>query len=207
MDIIASDVGIMKDIIMSIAACITAGVAYSGLNKWKKELRGKIDFDTAHALLKATYKVRDGLHTVRSPFFSSYEFPSDYNPLDKNSKIEYDAYLYAYNNRMKPLLEAIQEFNVSALEAEVLWGHTIQEYSLELNRCCSKVQRSIEFYLGDMYSNNVHKENHPDFFNKKCKDLFAEFDDEENDVNLLTQRINSAITNIENVVKPYLNRK
>lgn len=33
MDITGNDIGIIKDIIMSIAASITAWVAYSGLNK------------------------------------------------------------------------------------------------------------------------------------------------------------------------------
>ncbi len=124
MDITGNDIGIIKDIIMSIAASITAWVAYSGLNKWKKELKGKIDFDTAHALIKATYKLRNELKYARAPFILAQEFPNNYNPIEANSHKKADALAYVYSNRMKRVIEATEELEVRALEAEALWGES-----------------------------------------------------------------------------------
>ncbi len=74
---------IIKDIVISIAAATTAIVAYKGLEKWHKELKGKANFDVALSLIKSTYKLRDKIESCRSPFIPANEFPKDYDPNNK----------------------------------------------------------------------------------------------------------------------------
>jgi len=48
----------VKDIVLGLAAIVTATVAWLGLQSWRKELRGKADFDVARGLLRATSAAR-----------------------------------------------------------------------------------------------------------------------------------------------------
>jgi len=197
-------IGMMKDIIMSIAAGITAWVAYTGLNKWKKGLRGKIDFDTAHALIKATYKVRDELKYARSPFIPASEFPEGYyGAINKNSKEEGDAFAYIYTNRMKPVIEATQELEIRALEAEALWGKNIQEYVQELRGCCSRLNTSFNTDLRNIYSNDKLSQKSEKFHQKIRKDTYASEEDDDP----LSIRIRNAIKTIEEEIRLYLDKK
>jgi hypothetical protein len=69
---------IVKDIALAGAACITAYVAFTGLEKWQKELRGKANFDVARKLAKSVYMLRDQISYCRSPFVAAAEFPEGY---------------------------------------------------------------------------------------------------------------------------------
>lgn len=115
---------VIKDISYIFAAIATGCVAIKGLQSWSRELKGKADFEVARSLIRSTYKVRDELRYCRSPWFTSSEFPEDYDRNKMTSKIEADAYSFIYSNRWKPVETALQDFESQALEAEALWvGH------------------------------------------------------------------------------------
>jgi hypothetical protein len=59
----------LKDIILAIAAIVTATVAALGLKKWCEELRGRADFDVARGLIRATYKVRTNFNQAECPWY------------------------------------------------------------------------------------------------------------------------------------------
>jgi hypothetical protein len=64
---------IAKDI-FTVLASITAGiVAIIGLQTWKKQLKGKTEYELAQRLLMAVYKIRDAIYYVRNPFMSAGE--------------------------------------------------------------------------------------------------------------------------------------
>lgn len=197
--------GIVKDIILSIAAVITACVAYTGLNKWKKELRGKIDFDTAHALIKATYKVRDELKYARFPSILPHEFPEGYDDsfMTKNPKEKGDAYAFIYSNRMKHVFDVTQDFDICALEAEALWGKQIKEYTQELRMCYRQLNVSFEAYIRNKYSGNVTFESDQNFKEKIEQDIEVSLEEDD----LLSIRIKDAIKKIEQEIRPYLDKK
>ena len=64
---------IAKDVITAGAAITAAVVAVKGLRAWKKQLRGKTDYELARRCLKAVYRVRDAIRMVRNPLQSSEE--------------------------------------------------------------------------------------------------------------------------------------
>lgn len=203
MCITGNDIGIVKDIIMSIAASLTAWVAYSGLNKWKKELKGKIDFDTAHALIKAAYKLRNELKYARAPFIPAQEFPNNYNPIKADSDKKADALAYIYSNRMKRVIEATEELEVRALEAEALWGNQIKELTMELKSCSIHLNISFEEDIRNEYSGYKHFQA-DDVFRKEIKqDIWVSSKEDDP----LSIRIHNAIKNIENEIRPYLDKK
>lgn len=71
---------IAKDVITASAAVTAAVVAVKGLRAWKKQLRGKTDYELARRCLKAVYRVRDGIRMVRNPLQSSEEIAAGMTP-------------------------------------------------------------------------------------------------------------------------------
>lgn len=111
-------------------------------------LRGKTDFEVARALARATYKVRDELAACRSPLIRSTEYPANYNPPAPNQApnptAEANALAHVYNNRWKPVTDALREFDAQRLEAEALWGAEIRKDAEALHKCATTVFVSIE---------------------------------------------------------------
>ena len=190
----------IKDIIISIAAATTAIVAYKGLAKWQKELKGKANFETARLLIRATYKLRDEMRFCRSPFIPSSEFPKDYNPLKKGTA-EDKGKVYAdiYGKRWEHVVKAIQEFDVHTLEAEALWGTEIREKTNQLRQCTRNLSSSIQAFIENEYSDGEYFKDKT-FRNEIKNDIYLMKEDE----NPLSIKISTAIKTIENVIRPHL---
>src|SRR5690606_35892700 len=118
---------IVKDVVLACAGAITAFVAYSGLEKWHKELRGKANFEVARELIKSIYKLRDEVAYCRSPFIASAEFPESYRgSLNSYTPEERgQAWAHVYLKRWESVGEASRNFEAAILEAEALWGTKI----------------------------------------------------------------------------------
>ncbi|MGD0653640.1 MAG: hypothetical protein ABSA16_04795 [Thermoguttaceae bacterium] len=55
-----------KDIILAISALAAAFIAWRGLATWRKELKGKSEYEIAKQVLKAVYKVREAFKIARN---------------------------------------------------------------------------------------------------------------------------------------------
>ena len=144
-----------KDILVGLAAIITASVAIIGLNKWKQELKGKANFEAARSLIQATYKLRDAISICRSSFMRGSEFPEGYTfgVSGAHSPEEHgQAYAHVYQKRWEPVMLAFQDFDTSTLEAEALWGVQIRSKTDELRQCMAELRGSIEAVIWDKAS-------------------------------------------------------
>jgi hypothetical protein len=87
----------------------------------------------------------------RAPLIRSAEYPPDYNSpapgQPKNHAAEVNALAHIYNNRWKPVTEALQEFDAQWLEAEALWGPATRKEAEQLHRCATTVFVAIESIL------------------------------------------------------------
>lgn len=194
---------IVKDIFLSGAAATTAYAAYKGLEKWKSELAGKADFEVARNFIRSVYKLRNEIQSCRSPFVSAAEFPEGYRNgmVSLTSKEQGDAWLHVYNNRWQPVFEAIQEFDSTTLEAEALWGNDAKEKAQELRQLAVRLRVSIDSYLRNEYSGKQ------DFTDREFgvrirADLNASGLEDDS----LSPKINTAIENIEKIVRPHLRK-
>jgi hypothetical protein len=194
---------IVKDIALSGAACVTAYVAYTGLGKWQKELNGKANFDVARALAKSIYALRDEISYCRSPFTAANEFPEGYKgALGKPSpEEEGQAWAHVYSKRWEPVGKAVQEFDAATLEAEALWGREIKGKALALRKCVRSLQVDIEAFINNKYSGGESFKDR-DF----AKIVEHGIWDIKADENELTQRISTAIEELESVIRPHLSR-
>ena len=194
---------IIKDIALAGAAVTTAFVAYSGVEKWQKELKGKANFEVARELIKSIYKLRDELGYCRSPFIAAAEFPEGYRgPLGNCTPDERgQAWAHVYSKKWVPIGNAMQGFDAAVLEAEALWGNGIKDKANELRQCVRYLQVDIEAIINNEYSDGEDFEDRD--FAKKVRSGVSDTKSKDNE---LTSKINTAIEGLETEIQPHLAR-
>lgn len=199
--------GVLKDFALGGAAVVTSWVAVQGLQKWRDELRGKTNFEVARGLARATYKVRDELAACRTPLIRSAEYPAGYQApapgAPPNRAKEASALAYVYNNRWKPVTEALREFDAQKLEAEALWGSEIREGTEALHRCATTVFVAIESILDDARAGGAHFESNREFGRRTRSQAHASLTATDNP---LSNDIAAAVSAIENKLRGHLKR-
>jgi len=192
----------IKDVILALAAVFTATIAYKGLKKWRLELTGKAEFEAALALIRNTYKLRDALDQFRNPFMLSWEFPEGFTrEIPSSAKENADGHRYAYNNRDKPLLAALREFEVAVLESEVLFGKDIVVKAQALRKCVFETRRAASQHIRNLASNGQDFIGDKKLQNDIEQKLWNDGEDSE-----FNERIQNSIAAIEELVRPHLKR-
>lgn len=187
------------------AAIVTATVALKGLNTWARQLQGTADFETARAMAKATYKLRDEIKSCRNTLVGSEEFPHGYSNMSssKSPATEASAYTHVFNQRWQPVYAALQEFDVQTLESETIWGEPIRIKTDELRRATRKLNVAIEAFIDNKAAGGESFKQDQDYGKKIRSEVFASPQD---DTNALTVEINAAVQAIEYLIRPHLKR-
>jgi hypothetical protein len=194
---------IIKDVVLASAAVITAVVAYTGIEKWKKELRGKADFDVARELAKSMYYLRNEIQYCRSPFYSMPEFPEGYQGSvgSHTPEEEGQAWAHLFANRWERVGDAIEDFETATLEAEALWGGGIRDKTDNLRKLVAELRSSIEAVISDKYSGGENFKDRQ--FSKQMRANVAATSSEENS---LSKHFETAISDLESALRPHLSR-
>lgn len=193
-----------KDIVLAIAAGVTAYVAVSGIRKWRQELEGKAGFETSRALAKATYRLRNQLSVCRSPLMTGDEYPEGY--FDKPNSTNEDkarGIAHVFKNRWGPVHEALADFEAQSLEAETLWGDAIRQKTSELRSCVVELRVAIEALIEDKASGGQDFTADPDFARQMRRTVYGSPASTDNP---LSQRIAVAVAGIEDELKQHLGR-
>jgi len=192
---------IIKDICISGAALTTAYVAYTGLEKWHKELRGKANFEVARELIKSVYLLRNELSYCRTPFISSAEFPTGYVERNSDNQQIGEAYHHLFSKRFEPVGEALNKFDAALLEAEALWGSSIKNKAKDLQNSVSNLRANFQAFVDDKLTGGQ------DFKDKEyAKKVRSTIFDSRPTENELTIKINNAVIALENEISPHLSR-
>lgn len=143
---------IMRDIATTIAAGVAAYVGLAGLNAWKKQLKGKADYELARQYLKAVYKIRNEINKyVRNPFIPIYEMKAarkeegleseDLNGMDNETN------RLVYARRWRRVMSATEELDAVLLEAEAVWGHSAVEAQKDFDECIRELHSTLMTFL------------------------------------------------------------
>ena len=125
---------LIKDIILGFCALGTFSVAVYGVKSWARELQGKADFEVSRNLIRVVYKFRDEMEYSRSFMTLANEFPSEYDPMNKDGEYKARVWSHVFSSRWKPVVEAVQALEAQGLEAEALWGNDVKELVLKLRK-------------------------------------------------------------------------
>jgi len=115
---------IIKDIIVAIAAAVTAYAAISGLTLWRKQVAAKIEYELARSLLNSLYRLRDGIRIVRHPGLQPIKPAISEEKWEEMSIAEkqWAAVQAEYQRRWGLVQEAKSSVDTSRTEAQVVWG-------------------------------------------------------------------------------------
>lgn len=132
---------IFLNTLTAIAAAVAAVVAAIGLNRWRQQLRGNVDFEAARRILAAVLKIRDSIKSFRNPFHAAWEIAAtEAKPCEF-----YERELYA--RRWNAVVEAGEELRLAELEGEVLWGREYLDRLSPLTDCIRDLSYALEDYL------------------------------------------------------------
>lgn len=136
------------DIVTALAALIGVGLAVYGFNAWRDQLRGKTNYELARRYLRAVYKIRDTVKSVRNSFMSNDEISSALNEANKRDAHYKDSAEKAvYVQRWKKVVESKSDLEVELLEAEVSWGESAIEVEKNFETCVRKLFAALKIYI------------------------------------------------------------
>lgn len=186
-------INIISDLITAVSSLVIAGLAvYGVLWEWKKQMRGKTEYDIARRYLKTALQLRDAMRFVRNPFISLEEMETalkengfsseDYKDNQKTNRA-------VYSTRWKKIMEARTNMEAELLEAEVSWGIDARKAQESLNKLVIDLYISLKSYL-DGHSK----------MDEKGRELIYDLGEEDE----FSKKVASSIKEIEDFLKPYL---
>src|SRR3972149_1018411 len=184
---------IVRDIATPIAAGAAAYVGLAGLSAWKKQLKGKADYELARQYLKAIYKIRNEINKyVRNPSIPIYEVraarkeeglePEDLSGMNKETN------KLVYARRWRRVMGATEELETVLLEAEAVWGHAAVEAQRDFDACIKELYSTLMAFLGERPQRSVDID---DIIYATSRSEF-------------TKKIDTSITKVEEYLKKHL---
>jgi hypothetical protein len=204
METIQSYVTLIKDIITVLATATAGALAVKGFQTWKQELHWKTEYELAHRLAKATYKVRDAIARFRNPLPIGTEVQRIMNATLENRKI-YKSQIYAsaieqvYRKQWKAIQESLLELDTVSLEVEAIWGETALDQIDPLKKCTTLLSTYMEMHI-----RNVSKPDSASTQNAQGAIEEILYESTGNISNKFSNQITEAVRKIENFLKPYL---
>lgn len=193
---IADIVGLIKDVVTTLATIIAACVAVEGLSTWRRQLQGNAEYEQARRLLRATYEIRESVRYFRNPFMSSQELAAALSEegIDPQKASTQESQAAAYQVRWKKIADAHVTFSAELLEAEALWGEKIAQAGKTLLDCVRDLNVAVRQWLNG-------RDLSPKRFDYIYNAIFDGGDESE-----FTTTLNSAIADMETELRPHLLR-
>jgi hypothetical protein len=204
----SNSVELTRNIILSIASIVAMILGVKGLNAWKQEHVGKIEYDTARKMLKALYVVKDSIATVRDPVQWAGESdrairhrgkdPKDFDPIEDNHSIQ----CLVYARRWDLLSESLRQMKIDAFDAEILWGNDVDNSLKPLRERVSELSGAIHFYLRQQGPRA--RDVTVDQTEENEEILWRDYPSPSGDANRFDMKINDAVEVCEGFIKPHL---
>lgn len=128
-DSLVGFVSLLQPVIIAGTTITGAVVAVMGLRTWRKQLKGRAEYDLARRLLRATLELRDAIQDLRRPLMSAGEIAAAAEEagveIDPQGVDNAEAIAAARSKRWRAVQEAASALRIEELEAEVLWGRDV----------------------------------------------------------------------------------
>ena len=205
MDCLRDIITLLKDLVTIFAAGTAAFIAIRGYDIWKKQLRGKTEYELARRLLHSVYRVREAIRLVRKPVHSMAETRLAMQEAELEMELSdlLDPQHYAmrqdavYAQRWRRFEETFRGLEVDVFEAEVLWGQDIVAALEPLRQYTTTLGASIGLYLHNLSDENMQQSEAQ--ADEARRIIYSRDQDDE-----FGEGIQKAVETVENVLKPYL---
>ncbi len=126
--ILKESISLLKEVALLIFGGIGSYVAFQGLNTWKRQLKGKDEYELCKKVLVDLYKYKNGIKIVRNPAMFQYEYENSNDISDLSNKDkQFKNKTYAYQERWKKVEENRSKLNLSIMESKVYWNDDLEE--------------------------------------------------------------------------------
>jgi len=142
----------IANIVVSVSAVVTAGVAVYGVRSWRKEMTGRARFEIARKLMFEAIKVREDFSWARFPLSSSEEYVGRPKAEDESPKVTMVLNDWHVRRRRTEALNAdFRQLQSIAWEAEVVLddntGSDIRQLVLDLRGCYGELVTAIDYHF------------------------------------------------------------
>ena len=133
-----------KEIGLLIFGGIGSFVALQGLSTWKRQLKGKDEYELCKRILIDLYQYRKGIKVVRNPMmFSSEGYNEDLKGLDFEEK-SYKITVNAYQNRWEKILDSRIKLDLDLIESKIYWDDKLEDLFKPIFEFENKLFRKIQ---------------------------------------------------------------
>lgn len=233
LQLVASYIGIAKDLALLFAGVTTGVIAIKSFNNWRDETTFKAKFDLARESIEYTYKLRDQLIDIRDPNW----LVSNFSGVISVSVLSEEELLEKYSNIIKPIKDSMQHYLSLAIQTESLISkekannmkelHSLSETVIEsLYRCfcCTVLSKKLKDNLrkapdDDKKPDLTEKYEHSLFVLEKYRKLHIELDFESDTGGLISNtkgyiddkpdcdNLEYCVTKVVDSIKPYLTER
>lgn len=199
---------IIPNVVTAGAAAAAVWYARSGLNTWRKQLKGTAEFELARSLLAQTYQLRDSIHILRTPTVSEPQVEKDHADVEEKSILEKShlAYLRGLEKRWAQVQDSSRELELLLIEAESLWGNESRNKFSQLFGLKHTLHSAINMYFRAHSMPNGLKQSSLDLVEQKILYEMIIDHSSEDGPDDFNKRIKAALKPIEHQLRPYLNR-
>jgi len=203
---VAAFTTIIQNIVLAGSGLATVIIAAKGLSAWSSQLKGTSEYAKAKEVLKAVYRVRTALMRVRAPMVMQYEYPEEMTTPSGHLKPEcdYDGTKAVYQNRWKPLADALGELDEQNLDAQVEWEPGFQETIVPLRQCVIETQIAVSEMLERKQTSGEPDDRSKEEKKKDRAILYARGADHEDDQ--LSRDVDAAVALFEDRLRPHIKR-
>ena len=196
---------IVRDIIMSLAAIATAIAALWGLNTWRRELHGKVEFDLARRILTSLNRIRTAVSRIRLGSVLRSEMPTSIlregeaeailSPKEKHHR----EMLQVFIQRTQPLSEEWNNLWALIEEADAFWQSNIRQTVSDLRIHLNILNLNIE----RMFSDEPGYDDGEDRM-RVHRIVYARFDEEKDDY---LKELERRLESVASIVRPHLRKR
>jgi hypothetical protein len=156
----------LSNIVVALAAIATVWLASRGLKTWQDELRGKAGYDAAYRYLVAALKLRREIQNIRNSFQSFREDDAAYlreRGIDPDDHLSHNPAKRArgerawYDHRWQPVVDAMQELEAVALDAEAVLGEEAVQELVEMRKILVELWAAIKKHLNSISETDPNK--------------------------------------------------
>ena len=189
--------------VVAIAAAVTALAAWLALGVWKRELRGRADFELARRLLHRLYELRDKIQFLRVSAVFPHEWSSRSGRPEGQPLATADDLSYVYRSRWEEIQNALASLEVDLREAEALWADLLAESQEQLGSCVTELRVHLRWYLRGL-DNPSHQQRDPERW-RKVEEIIGDGDEGAENDDFAT-RVRGAVRSFEEQLRPKLRR-
>lgn len=196
---------IIKEIGLLIFGGIGSYVALQGLSTWKRQLKGKDEYELCKRILIDLYQYRNGIKVVRNPVMFSHEgYSEDLEKLEFEER-NYNQAVNAYRNRWERISDFRNKLDLDLIESKIYWDDKLENLFKPIFEFENKLFRTIQDTLilknpnGDNEYKKVVGKNFHESDGRNIMYFLGDKDKYENE-------LKSNITKIESLIKEKLKK-